>query len=186
MNKCHGLKVPRRHGLAPCDHCSRFPVPWPRLLRDSGTPIDRGCTPRFWRRSGKKSRPFLHDSQCVRVRCVCTDDDSRWNPRHRAAAAAAAAGDADSPRASTAAWSAPADDNDKWRATSRPDGGPAGQGPRAGRPRRRRARSVSRERFVETLVVVDRTMVAYHGRQAVEHYILMLMNVVRSSLGFSA
>lgn len=40
-------------------------------------------------------------------------------------------------------------------------------------------RSVSRERYVETLVVADRMMVAYHGRRDVEHYVLAIMNIVR-------
>lgn len=54
----------------------------------------------------------------------------------------------------------------------------AGRG--AERRRRRTARSVSRERFVETLVVVDKTMVAYHGESTIEHYVLTLMNIVSS------
>jgi len=111
------------------------------------------------------------------VLCACTDNDSRWNtpdPRR---------GDYRRP---AAVWSTAADDKDKWRASavvdrSRPDRSrtAAAAGPGA-RRRRRRARSVSLERFVETLVVVDKTMVAYHGRPAIEHYILMLMNIVSS------
>ncbi|XP_055010162.1 A disintegrin and metalloproteinase with thrombospondin motifs 6 [Boleophthalmus pectinirostris] len=42
------------------------------------------------------------------------------------------------------------------------------------RPRR----SVSTERFVETLVVADKMMVGYHGRKDIEHYILSVMNIV--------
>ncbi|KAE8636211.1 hypothetical protein XENTR_v10002887 [Xenopus tropicalis] len=54
-------------------------------------------------------------------------------------------------------------------------------------PRRQR-RSVSIERFVETLVVADKMMVGYHGRKDIEHYILSVMNIVAklyrdSSLG---
>lgn len=45
-------------------------------------------------------------------------------------------------------------------------------------PRRQR-RSVSVERFVETLVVADKMMVGYHGRKDIEHYILSVMNIVR-------
>ncbi|KAK2151593.1 hypothetical protein LSH36_358g02030 [Paralvinella palmiformis] len=45
-------------------------------------------------------------------------------------------------------------------------------------PRRRRRRSVSIERYVETLVVADKQMVGYHGDKAVEPYILSVMNVV--------
>ncbi|XP_038596101.1 A disintegrin and metalloproteinase with thrombospondin motifs 10 [Tachyglossus aculeatus] len=49
-------------------------------------------------------------------------------------------------------------------------------------------RSVSQERYVETLVVADRMMVAYHGRRDVEQYVLAIMNIVAklfqdSSLG---
>lgn len=40
-------------------------------------------------------------------------------------------------------------------------------------------RSVSRERYVETLVVADKMMVGYHGRRDIEQYILALMNIVR-------
>lgn len=40
-------------------------------------------------------------------------------------------------------------------------------------------RSVSRERYVETLVVADKMMVAYHGRRDVEQYVLAIMNIVR-------
>ncbi|XP_038621742.1 A disintegrin and metalloproteinase with thrombospondin motifs 6 [Tachyglossus aculeatus] len=54
--------------------------------------------------------------------------------------------------------------------------------------RRRQKRSVSIERFVETLVVADKMMVGYHGRKDIEHYILSVMNIVAklyrdSSLG---
>ncbi|XP_077441258.1 A disintegrin and metalloproteinase with thrombospondin motifs 10 [Vanacampus margaritifer] len=49
-------------------------------------------------------------------------------------------------------------------------------------------RSVSWERYVETLVVADKMMVGYHGRKDIEQYILALMNIVAklfqdSSLG---
>ncbi|KAM9384737.1 A disintegrin and metalloproteinase with thrombospondin motifs 10 [Pholidichthys leucotaenia] len=49
-------------------------------------------------------------------------------------------------------------------------------------------RSVSRERYVETLVVADKIMVGYHGRRDIEQYILAVMNIVAklfqdSSLG---
>uniref|UniRef100_A0A3Q3LBZ3 ADAM metallopeptidase with thrombospondin type 1 motif, 6 n=1 Tax=Mastacembelus armatus TaxID=205130 RepID=A0A3Q3LBZ3_9TELE len=43
---------------------------------------------------------------------------------------------------------------------------------------RRHRRSVSTERFVETLVVADKMMVGYHGRKDIEHYILSVMNIV--------
>ncbi|NXV23071.1 ATS6 metalloproteinase, partial [Cepphus grylle] len=54
--------------------------------------------------------------------------------------------------------------------------------------RSRQKRSVSLERFVETLVVADKMMVGYHGRKDIEHYILSVMNIVAklyrdSSLG---
>lgn len=44
--------------------------------------------------------------------------------------------------------------------------------------RSRQKRSVSLERFVETLVVADKMMVGYHGRKDIEHYILSVMNIV--------
>uniref|UniRef100_A0A8C2A9T7 ADAM metallopeptidase with thrombospondin type 1 motif, 10 n=1 Tax=Cyprinus carpio TaxID=7962 RepID=A0A8C2A9T7_CYPCA len=49
-------------------------------------------------------------------------------------------------------------------------------------------RSVSQERYVETLVVADKMMVSYHGRRDIEQYILAVMNIVAklfqdSSLG---
>ncbi|KAI7793269.1 A disintegrin and metalloproteinase with thrombospondin motifs 6 [Triplophysa rosa] len=50
------------------------------------------------------------------------------------------------------------------------DGDPTGS--------RRQRRSVSSERFVETLVVADKMMVGYHGRKDIEHYILSVMNIV--------
>lgn len=43
----------------------------------------------------------------------------------------------------------------------------------------RQKRSISTERFVETLVVADKMMVGYHGRKDIEHYILSVMNIVR-------
>ncbi|KAM9518840.1 A disintegrin and metalloproteinase with thrombospondin motifs 6-like [Salvelinus alpinus] len=42
----------------------------------------------------------------------------------------------------------------------------------------RQRRSLSTERFVETLVVADKMMVGYHGRKDIEHYILSVMNIV--------
>ncbi|KAI0211142.1 A disintegrin and metalloproteinase with thrombospondin motifs 6 [Lamellibrachia satsuma] len=51
---------------------------------------------------------------------------------------------------------------DKWRET----------------PRRRSRRSVSKENTVELLVVVDKTMVGYHGSSEIEPYILTVMNIV--------
>ena len=44
--------------------------------------------------------------------------------------------------------------------------------------RKRHKRSVSKEHYVETLVVVDKTMIAYHGKQEIEPYILTVMNIV--------
>lgn len=42
-------------------------------------------------------------------------------------------------------------------------------------------RSVSRERHVETLVVVDKMMVNYHGPHEIEPYVLTIMNIVSIS-----
>lgn len=45
-------------------------------------------------------------------------------------------------------------------------------------------RSVSKERWVETLVVADSKMVEYHGSDHVESYILTIMNMVCTMLLF--
>ena len=44
---------------------------------------------------------------------------------------------------------------------------------------RRHRRSVSKEKWVETLVVADAKMVEYHGQPNVESYVLTIMNMVR-------
>ncbi|XP_045889330.1 A disintegrin and metalloproteinase with thrombospondin motifs 7 isoform X2 [Micropterus dolomieu] len=46
------------------------------------------------------------------------------------------------------------------------------------RRRRIHQRSVSKEKWVETLVVADPKMVEYHGSKAVESYVLAVMNIV--------
>ncbi|KAI5608567.1 A disintegrin and metalloproteinase with thrombospondin motifs 7 [Silurus asotus] len=43
---------------------------------------------------------------------------------------------------------------------------------------RRRRRSISREKWVETLVVADPKMVEYYGKNGVESYVLAVMNIV--------
>ncbi|XP_030232190.1 A disintegrin and metalloproteinase with thrombospondin motifs 7 isoform X2 [Gadus morhua] len=48
----------------------------------------------------------------------------------------------------------------------------------ARRGRRVRQRSVTTEKWVETLVVADPKMVEYHGSQGVESYVLAVMNIV--------
>ena len=48
----------------------------------------------------------------------------------------------------------------------------------ARRGRRVRKRSVTTEKWVETLVVADHKMVEYHGSQGVESYVLAIMNIV--------
>ena len=58
-----------------------------------------------------------------------------------------------------------------------------GNGSESGRGRRQK-RSVSTERFVETLVVADKMMVGYHGRKDIEPYILSVMNIVSLILLF--
>uniref|UniRef100_A0A8C8E2W4 ADAM metallopeptidase with thrombospondin type 1 motif 7 n=1 Tax=Oryzias sinensis TaxID=183150 RepID=A0A8C8E2W4_9TELE len=47
------------------------------------------------------------------------------------------------------------------------------------RAKRIHERSVSREKWVETLVVADPKMVDYHGSKNVESYVLAVMNIVR-------
>lgn len=39
-------------------------------------------------------------------------------------------------------------------------------------------RSISKERWVETLVVADTKMIEYHGSENVEAYILTIINMV--------
>lgn len=47
------------------------------------------------------------------------------------------------------------------------------------RAQSRSQRSVSRERWVETMVVADAKLIAYHGSDNVESYIFTIMNMVR-------
>lgn len=44
----------------------------------------------------------------------------------------------------------------------------------------RSQRSVSRERWVETMVVADSKLIEYHGSENVESYIFTIMNMVRT------
>ncbi|XP_072004868.1 A disintegrin and metalloproteinase with thrombospondin motifs 7 isoform X1 [Engystomops pustulosus] len=46
------------------------------------------------------------------------------------------------------------------------------------RERARSQRSISKEKWVETLVVADPKMVEYHGKNSVENYVLTIMNMV--------
>lgn len=50
------------------------------------------------------------------------------------------------------------------------------------RHHRRRRRSISREKWVETLVVADPKMVEYYGKNGVESYVLAVMNIVSISI----
>lgn len=50
---------------------------------------------------------------------------------------------------------------------------------RRGEAQPRSQRSVSRERWVETMVVADSKLIEYHGNDNVESYILTIMNMVR-------
>ncbi len=47
--------------------------------------------------------------------------------------------------------------------------------------RRIRQRSISTEKWVETLVVADPKMVEYHGSKGVSSYVLSVMNIVSNS-----
>lgn len=47
------------------------------------------------------------------------------------------------------------------------------------RAQSRSQRSVSRERWVETMVVADSKLIEYHGSDNVESYIFTIMNMVR-------
>ncbi|KFU93534.1 A disintegrin and metalloproteinase with thrombospondin motifs 7, partial [Chaetura pelagica] len=44
--------------------------------------------------------------------------------------------------------------------------------------KRRKQRSISKEKWVETLVVADTKMIEYHGSQNIEKYVLTVMNMV--------
>lgn len=48
-------------------------------------------------------------------------------------------------------------------------------------PRRLHLGSVSKEKWVETLVVADTKMVEFHGHPQVESYVLTVMNMVRAT-----
>lgn len=48
-----------------------------------------------------------------------------------------------------------------------------------GQARSRTQRSVSKERWVETMVVADSKLIEYHGSDNVESYIFTIMNMVR-------
>jgi len=48
--------------------------------------------------------------------------------------------------------------------------------------RRVHQRSVTTEKWVETLVVADHKMVEYHGSQGVEGYVLAIMNIVSTNI----
>lgn len=48
-----------------------------------------------------------------------------------------------------------------------------------GQARPRTQRSVSKERWVETMVVADSKLIEYHGSDNVESYIFTIMNMVR-------
>lgn len=52
-----------------------------------------------------------------------------------------------------------------------------------GRARPRPRRSVSKERWVETMVVADAKLIEYHGSDNVESYIFTIMNMVRNGGG---
>jgi len=47
---------------------------------------------------------------------------------------------------------------------------------------RRKKRSISLERNVETLIVVDQSMVEYYKNEDIENYVLTIMNMVSSCL----
>lgn len=49
-----------------------------------------------------------------------------------------------------------------------------------GQAQPRTQRSVSRERWVETMVVADSKLIDYHGSDNVESYIFTIMNMVRT------
>lgn len=52
------------------------------------------------------------------------------------------------------------------------------------RPRRISPRSISKERWVETMVVGDSKLVEYHGSGNVESYIFTIMNMVSTFKSF--
>lgn len=58
--------------------------------------------------------------------------------------------------------------------------GGGGRGSRGGSYKRRKRLVTSREYFVETTVVTDRSMLNYHQHDALEAYVFTLMNIVSS------
>lgn len=52
--------------------------------------------------------------------------------------------------------------------------------------RRIKQRSISKEKWVETLVVADTKMVEYHGSENIEKYVLTVMNMVSLGLAVKA
>ena len=54
------------------------------------------------------------------------------------------------------------------------------------RAARRSRRSISKERYVETLVVVDKTMIEFYRGQDLQQYVLTVMNMVCEMIAFSS
>lgn len=116
---------------------------------------------------------------CVRRgRCLRNRKHVRtfWSQLRRRRRCAASGSPVLSPAADSQSHSAQAEEErEEWEREQR----------RGGRPDRGRSqRSVSRERWVETMVVADSKLIEYHGSENVESYIFTIMNMV-SSLGRS-
>lgn len=67
-------------------------------------------------------------------------------------------------------------EREEWEREQQRGGGQAGL---------RTQRSVSKERWVETMVVADSKLIEYHGSDNVESYIFTIMNMVRMEGLFS-
>lgn len=116
---------------------------------------------------------------CVRRgRCLCNRKHVRtfWSQLRRRRRCAASGSPVLPPAADSPSDSAQAEEErEEWEREQQ----------RGGRPDRGRSqRSVSRERWVETMVVADSKLIEYHGSENVESYIFTIMNMV-SSLGRS-
>lgn len=142
-------------------------------------PEEKGAPSPTKRPANAESEVCVRVCVCVRRgRCLCNRKHVRtfWSQLRRRRRCAASGSPVLSPAADSPSHSAQAEEErQEWEREQQ----------RGGRPDRGRSqRSVSRERWVETMVVADSKLIEYHGSENVESYIFTIMNMV-SSLGRS-
>lgn len=71
-------------------------------------------------------------------------------------------------------------ERERWEREQRQQGGNGNRDPDQERERRMSRRSISKERWVETMVVGDSKLMDYHGSGNIESYIFTIMNMVSS------